>query len=99
MLPLVKGLQWREVEQALTENPRLIEFRDKRGRNWLHLCCGVNIRERKLKASDSVKTADVLLNGVQGREQQVAPCLRAVCTPVDRDAPVDLHVTRAALPA
>jgi ankyrin repeat protein len=62
MLPLVKGLQWREVEQALAENPRLIEFRDKRGRNWLHLCCGVNISERKLRASDSIKTAEVLLN-------------------------------------
>lgn len=62
MLSLVKELQWKEVARALRENPRLIEFRDKRGRNWLHLCCGVNISERKLKASDSIKTAEVLLN-------------------------------------
>jgi ankyrin repeat protein len=62
MLPLVKDLKWKEVAAGLAENPRLLGFRDERGRNWLHLCCGVKIKERGLKVADSIKTADVLLN-------------------------------------
>ena len=61
MLELIKGLCWRDVEAGLAEKPSLIEFRDQRGRNWLHLCCGVNPKRRSLRAADSVKTADVLL--------------------------------------
>ena len=61
MLPLVKDLKWKEVAKGLAENPKLLGFRDERGRNWLHLCCGVKFKERGLKASDSIKTADVLL--------------------------------------
>lgn len=33
MLSLVKEFPWKQVERALTENPPLIAFRDKRGRN------------------------------------------------------------------
>ena len=62
MLALIKALQWRDVEAGLVEKPDLIEVRDGRGRNWLHLCCGVNPKERKLRASDSIKTARVLLS-------------------------------------
>jgi hypothetical protein len=49
------------VQQGLDESPYLIAYRDERGRNWLHVCCGVDISKRKPKAADSVKTADVLL--------------------------------------
>jgi ankyrin repeat protein len=62
MLELVRSLQWREVADAIASNPSLKDFRDKRGRNWLHLCCGVRIHEKKLKPADSIKTARVLLD-------------------------------------
>ena len=55
MLPLVKDLKWKEVAAALSENPRLLEFRDERGRNWLHLCCAVKVKERGLKTADSIR--------------------------------------------
>lgn len=62
MLSLVREFRWTDVREAIGENPELIGFRDKKGRNWLHLCCGVNIKKRRLKAGDSIKTAEVLLN-------------------------------------
>jgi ankyrin repeat protein len=62
MLPLVKDLKWKEVAQGLAENPALLDFRDERGRNWLHLACGVRIKERGLRPLNSIKTAEVLLN-------------------------------------
>jgi ankyrin repeat protein len=62
MLPLVKDLKWREVEEALAGNPSLFGVKDERGRNWLHVCCGVKIKERGLRPADSIKTAEVLLN-------------------------------------
>jgi ankyrin repeat protein len=62
MLPLVKACKWKQVEEALRGNPPLITFRDKRGRNWLHLCCGADIRDRRFKAADSIKTVEILLN-------------------------------------
>jgi ankyrin repeat protein len=58
----VKDLKWKEVAQGLSENPALLRFRDERGRNWLHLACGVKVKERGLQVSDSIKTAEVLLN-------------------------------------
>jgi ankyrin repeat protein len=61
MLLLVKNLKWKDVAEGLAENPKLLAFRDERGRNWLHLCCAVKIKERGLKAADSLKTAEVLL--------------------------------------
>lgn len=62
MLSLVQEFRWRDVKLALAENPALIGFRDKKGRNWLHLCCSVNIKKRKGKAADSIRTAEILLN-------------------------------------
>jgi len=62
MLPLVKELKWKEVARGLVENPKLLDVRDDRGRNWLHLCCAVKVRERGFKPADSIKTADVLLD-------------------------------------
>ncbi|MGH7924786.1 MAG: ankyrin repeat domain-containing protein [Candidatus Binatus sp.] len=58
---LVKQFRWKEVDAALAERPELLSVRDQRGRNWLHLCCGVNPKRAKLKAEDSVKTAELLL--------------------------------------
>ncbi|HWD26096.1 MAG TPA: hypothetical protein VG387_02945 [Rhizomicrobium sp.] len=60
MLDLVKGFRAAEVSRALKDDPVLIAVRDKRGRNWLHICCG-----RKLAPSlekHSIATAKVLLD-------------------------------------
>jgi hypothetical protein len=61
MLSLVRECRWRDVRAAISGNCGLIGFRDRKGRNWLHLCCGVDIRKRKVKAADSVGTAEILL--------------------------------------
>lgn len=58
---LVKEFESKEVDHALAERPDLLSVRDERGRNWLHVCCGVNPKRAKLKPADSVKTAEVLL--------------------------------------
>jgi uncharacterized protein len=58
---LVKAFRSKEVEDALAERPDRLSTRDERGRNWLHLCCGVNPKRAKLAPEDSVKTAEVLL--------------------------------------
>jgi ankyrin repeat protein len=58
---LVKEFRSKEADRALAERPDLLSVRDERGRNWLHLCCGVNPKRGKLKAEDSVKTVEVLL--------------------------------------
>jgi hypothetical protein len=62
MLELVKSLRAVEVRAALASNRALLDARDQRGRNWLHLACGVNVAKRKLPPRDSVRTADVLLD-------------------------------------
>ena len=56
---LVKGFQPAEVDQALAARPDLKSYRDKRGRNWLHLCCATKVRKGLENAS--IKTAEVLL--------------------------------------
>jgi ankyrin repeat protein len=62
MLPLVKELRWKTVRDGLTENPGLIGVRDKRGRTWLHLACGVDITTGQAAAvRDSIKLAEILL--------------------------------------
>jgi ankyrin repeat protein len=62
MLSLVKGLQWREVSRALKDTPDLLNVKHERGRNWLHLCCLVDVSKRGPKAArDSIKLAEVLL--------------------------------------
>ena len=60
LLELVKSLRWKEVAQALKESPELLTFRDERGRNWLHICCGVKVKDIA-RAPESIKTAEVLL--------------------------------------
>lgn len=49
------------MKAALAETPELLGFRDGRGRNWLHLCCGANAARKKLDPADTIKTADALL--------------------------------------
>ena len=62
MLSFVKELRWQEVREALRESPDLIGVRDKRGRNWLHLCCGVDVSKRGPEAAgEGIKLAEVLL--------------------------------------
>ena len=38
MLALIKDLRSKEVDAGLAEKPELLAARDKKGRNWLHLC-------------------------------------------------------------
>ena len=61
LLEWVRNLESKQVAAALAESPKLLDFRDDRGRNWLHLCCGVDPKARKLSVSNGIKTADVLL--------------------------------------
>jgi ankyrin repeat protein len=62
MLPLVKGLKWKEVRNGLTAKPELIGVRDKRGRTWLHLACGVDVTGRPAAAvRDGIQLVELLL--------------------------------------
>lgn len=69
MLSLVETFKWKDVDEAMAGNPALLEVRDERGRNWLHICCGVSLRGKKLNPGDSVKTAAVLLKHGLGIDQ------------------------------
>jgi uncharacterized protein len=66
MLTLVQELKWKDVKAAIRGNPGLLGFRDKKGRNWLHVCCSVNITKRRRTAADSIRTAEVLLDAGVG---------------------------------
>jgi uncharacterized protein len=59
LLPLVRAFDWKAVETSLEERPSLVKYRDKRGRNWLHICCATALNGRDAKPS--IRTADVLL--------------------------------------
>jgi uncharacterized protein len=61
MLEIVKALRWKEVAAVLDDDARLLAYQDDKGRNWLHICCGVNIKGDKRKAADSIRTAEALL--------------------------------------
>jgi hypothetical protein len=62
MLAMVRSMDWRGVARALQEDAALLKHRDAKGRNWLHLCCGVDIGADQRKAADSIKTAEVLVD-------------------------------------
>jgi uncharacterized protein len=62
MLELVKSFRADDVARGLDESPDLRKYGDQRGRNFLHICCGVNPRGDRRKVAASVKTAEVLLN-------------------------------------
>ena len=59
MTELVRGFCAGDVDHALTDSPRLKSVRDKRGRNWLHLCCAQKLKRNQEEAS--IQTAEVLL--------------------------------------
>jgi hypothetical protein len=63
MTELVKQFRWKEVASGLDGNPALTQYRDERGRNWLHLCCSVDVKAKaKLSVKDGVKLAGFLLD-------------------------------------
>ncbi len=62
MMELVRAFDWRGVAADLDEKPALLAARDKRGRNWLHICCMTRVGEQGRKPADSVKTARTLLD-------------------------------------
>ena len=60
---LVREFQVDDAIAGLREKPELLEFRDERGRNWLHLCASVDVsRKRALDPADSVRLARELLD-------------------------------------
>ena len=61
MTALVRAFDAKQVGAAILDSPELLAVRDERGRNWLHLCCSVDIEGDKRAAAASVRTADVLL--------------------------------------
>jgi len=61
MRTLVRNWDAKGVAAGLAEKPELIEYRDEKGRNWLHICCMVK-PDAKRPVRDSVKTAGVLLD-------------------------------------
>lgn len=62
MTELVKKFRWKDVERGLDENPALAAYRDERGRNWLHLCCSIDVKaKRALPVKDGIKLAERLL--------------------------------------
>lgn len=60
MIDLVKAFDADAVDAGLAESPELLAWRGERGRNWLHLLCGVELRPGR-EASASIRTAEVLL--------------------------------------
>jgi hypothetical protein len=53
----VRGHRWRELGDALAARPDLLDVRDERGRNWLHLCCATPPAD----PAESIRSADLLL--------------------------------------
>jgi uncharacterized protein len=63
MTEWVKEFRWRYVAKALDEDASLLTVRDKRGRNWLHLCSGVDVLgDASRRPAESIRLADVLLD-------------------------------------
>ena len=69
LLSWVRGFRWKDIEAGLRENPALVAFRDPKGRNWLHLCCGVNVTQLRRKAADSIRTAEILVESGLGIDE------------------------------
>jgi hypothetical protein len=66
MLALVKAWSANDVQSGLAETPALREFRDERGRSWLHLCCGVDAKRGQRRTADGIATAEALLRAGLG---------------------------------
>lgn len=63
MLQLVRHLRWQEIAHAIREDESVLEIRDEGGRNWLHRCCAIDVARRGLAIDDSLRTADVFIDG------------------------------------
>jgi len=59
MLLLVRAFDWKAVDAGLKEKPQLVNHRDERGRNWLHVCCATRLDGRSPKPA--IRTADMLI--------------------------------------
>jgi len=57
----VASFRWCEVDAALAVSPSLLGVRNERGRNWPHLCRGVDIAAADRDGVDSINTAETLL--------------------------------------
>jgi len=62
MIAFVKALDWRAVKEALDGHRELLDYRGPKGQNLLHLCCGIEVKARKLRPDLSIRTAGVLLD-------------------------------------
>ena len=60
MIELVKAFDAPAVDAGLTESPQLLAWRGDKGRNWLHLLCGVELTTGADPAT-SIRTAQVLV--------------------------------------
>lgn len=61
-LEMMKRFDVAGIENALAEKPELLAYRDERGRNWLHLCAGVDVVKKRLNPQDGVRIARRLLD-------------------------------------
>ena len=64
----VKAFRVEAVEAALDQTPRLIEVRNERGRNWLHLCA-MTPAKGPSKRARSIALADLLLGRRLGLDE------------------------------
>lgn len=63
MRRLVRDFMVGEVRGGLEEKPALLQLRDERGRNWLHLCASVDVSGRPAKdRKNSVRLAAMLID-------------------------------------
>lgn len=53
----VRAFDWQRVDRELAERPDLLDHRDDKGRNWLHLCCATSGGDPQ----EAIRTADVLI--------------------------------------
>ena len=54
----VRAFRWQKLRDSFAARPDLLEARDEKGRNWLHLCCATPDGSPE----DSIRTADLLLD-------------------------------------
>lgn len=57
----VKALDTDAVVAGLKSRPDLLHHADERGRNWLHLCAGIDANKRGLDPGDAIPLAGALL--------------------------------------
>lgn len=62
---LIRKLDVDNALAGLDESPELLSYRDDRGRNWLHLTCGVNAADKHIDEQRAVDlAADLLRRGL-----------------------------------